>query len=1553
MRKNAFRLLIAFILCVGSHETFAQGTAFTYQGRLNNGGSPANGSYDLTFTMYATNSGGSVFIGPLTNSAVGVTNGLFTVPLDFGSGIFDGNPRWLEIGVRTNGSVSFTTLSPRQQLTPTPYAIFANTASQLTGNALQQADNEALLVANNTVHAATNTFVGTVNSIVQSATNTYMGTVTNIVTSQGYVTSSITNGLATTNDVDTATNNLLLTANANILSATNDALATATNSFLSINTAIPTTNGFVTATITNGLASTDFTLTTATNVAAALTNQLSFDASGTAAEATNAFNTGELVTATNNVLQTATNSFDAAGAALAATNNFVGTMNGTVLGATNNTLKTVTNLVNGATNNTLKTVTNLVNGATNNLLLTANANILSATNNALKTATNLFDAAGAALAATNAFASGELALSNLGDVVISSPVLDQMLKYNGSTWVNGNPNPVSAGAGIDFFTTGIPSDVPPYFVLSKAPFDAPELILTNVINNSLGAVEGAIISPTNMDVTTLDAGIWTFHGWGYANIGGHSQFVCVVYDRTADGIETPLFSATSGDIPTSLSQLDFSTVQQGFTLGATDRLVFKVFAQTQNTNDTTIYYYNFGTAHYSYIGTPLIIRHNDLSGLQGGTAGEYYHLSAAEYAAAISAAATNGTYPGMSVGTAVFATNVVSGVAITNAFITNSVFYGDGGGLTNIGGTIAVNMTNALNSFTGSNITYAGTLIGHSVGLTNAFTLFGGVDSFFQALISNTNTTANASSDWVAQSDNGNNSQYYVDLGINGSGYSANFWGTANDAYLYYQGAATNGGPGGNFWIGNNTTNGTVNWVTLGTSGYVTNLTITPTNAVFGVSVSGNGGGLTNLTAADTAIQSATNNALATATNSFDASGLALAATNAFASGELTAATNNLLLTANANILSATNNALKTATNSFDAVGAALAATNNFVGTVNSTVLGATNNLLSTANANILSATNNVLATATNSFDASGAAQAATNNFGNSVPVTMTNAANSFTGSFTGNGGGLINVSAATATNVAGIFANNYFVDCVNGNDTNNGSISFPWATLTNAEVKLPSGSTLHVASGNYFADNGVLNHFTFTNGITLVGNGINNTLITNILSIGNATTLKNASFYQIKPTAFGGQSIKNLIFDNITVGATNGIDCILLSFGAPVTNAIIRDSTFIGVWDVDRNLINATWDNNNIITLNDTYAANTSKGMHAHSPYASGFLTLNGGVVNINAVTTNTFFTMGNTNAFIYLDSNNPEVIRIYGTVFNHSQAVGANPVLAIYNPYNQTNIFGWYWDNGILTFVNGTNIYQPYNLGSFTGSGSGLTNLNYNNITNQPAIPTTNGFVTSSITNGLATTDYADSKTNGYPWGSLYDAAGAASSATNAFNTGELTTATNNLLTTANANILSATNNLLIVATNAANLVGRLPQYPQVQVATNAPFTRAVLTSPDGTNSAWSGNPIFTYTNVLAASNATVAVYATIRDTYIAFSTNGAITLTLSNSAPGLHFNVYLTQSPVTGNNTVNWFVGATNWDNGTAPTLTTNAGVYDSFTFAVGTNNVGAYVTGLGRK
>lgn len=124
--KLAIHGLLTIVLAITAQ---AQGTAFTYQGRLNDGPNPAGGIYDLRFAIYGVNTGGSVIAGPVTNVATDVSNGLFTITLDFGANVFTGADRWLEIGVRTNGGGAFTTLNPRQPITPTPYALYAKSVN--------------------------------------------------------------------------------------------------------------------------------------------------------------------------------------------------------------------------------------------------------------------------------------------------------------------------------------------------------------------------------------------------------------------------------------------------------------------------------------------------------------------------------------------------------------------------------------------------------------------------------------------------------------------------------------------------------------------------------------------------------------------------------------------------------------------------------------------------------------------------------------------------------------------------------------------------------------------------------------------------------------------------------------------------------------------------------------------------------------------------------------------------------------------------------------------------------------------------------------------------------------------------------------------------------------------------------------------------------------------------------------------------------------------------------------------------------------------------------
>src|SRR5436853_3989818 len=123
--------VLAFLLAATS--AFAQTSSVTYQGRLTDGGAAANGNYDLQFAVVDSLSGGTQIGSTQTLNTVAVSNGVFTVTLDFGANSFPGANRFLEISARLSGAGSFTLLTPRQPITATPYAVRSANASSADG----------------------------------------------------------------------------------------------------------------------------------------------------------------------------------------------------------------------------------------------------------------------------------------------------------------------------------------------------------------------------------------------------------------------------------------------------------------------------------------------------------------------------------------------------------------------------------------------------------------------------------------------------------------------------------------------------------------------------------------------------------------------------------------------------------------------------------------------------------------------------------------------------------------------------------------------------------------------------------------------------------------------------------------------------------------------------------------------------------------------------------------------------------------------------------------------------------------------------------------------------------------------------------------------------------------------------------------------------------------------------------------------------------------------------------------------------------------------------
>ena len=129
--RTARSFLASAVLCgLTALPALSQGTSFTYQGVLSQNGAPVNGSNDLTFTLYTAASGGSVVGTSNEVNDLVMTNGLFTVTLDFGATPFRGSERWLQIAARPGASTgAYTNLVPRQPITATPYAVYSASAA--------------------------------------------------------------------------------------------------------------------------------------------------------------------------------------------------------------------------------------------------------------------------------------------------------------------------------------------------------------------------------------------------------------------------------------------------------------------------------------------------------------------------------------------------------------------------------------------------------------------------------------------------------------------------------------------------------------------------------------------------------------------------------------------------------------------------------------------------------------------------------------------------------------------------------------------------------------------------------------------------------------------------------------------------------------------------------------------------------------------------------------------------------------------------------------------------------------------------------------------------------------------------------------------------------------------------------------------------------------------------------------------------------------------------------------------------------------------------------
>lgn len=189
--SSAHSLFTLICLMLWNVPAQAASTEFTYQGQLKASNALANGSYDLKFALFDAATAGNQIGSTVSTNGVAVGNGLFTVTLDFGTKAFSGPDRWLEISVQPTGGSGFITLSARQKLTATPYALaLPNLRTEYSQNGPSfQSANVIGGATNNTVAAnvtgaviagggATNGFPQTINANYSCIGGGYSNTVT-------------------------------------------------------------------------------------------------------------------------------------------------------------------------------------------------------------------------------------------------------------------------------------------------------------------------------------------------------------------------------------------------------------------------------------------------------------------------------------------------------------------------------------------------------------------------------------------------------------------------------------------------------------------------------------------------------------------------------------------------------------------------------------------------------------------------------------------------------------------------------------------------------------------------------------------------------------------------------------------------------------------------------------------------------------------------------------------------------------------------------------------------------------------------------------------------------------------------------------------------------------------------------------------------------------------------------------------------------------------------------------------------------------------------------
>lgn len=241
-------------------------------------------------------------------------------------------------------------------------------------------------------------------------------------------------------------------------------------------------------------------------------------------------------------------------------------------------------------------------------------------------------------ASTATFAFAGINVDELLDVDTGTPSEGNTLTFNSSMnkWVASAPQ-VAAGSAQWLYPWSASSTTnSAYLKLDYQPQSISEVSATVTVPSGTPVLIGTWIYDSEYGDTSVPAGEWTVDFFSSLDSTvGNTWITATVFARTSTGIETSLFTLTLPDVnSTSIVEQVKKTISQAYAVNATDKIGVKIYANTDAATPKTLTFYWGDATHYSRYSGPFIPRHNNLRGLQGGSAGEYYHLNQAKYNAA-------------------------------------------------------------------------------------------------------------------------------------------------------------------------------------------------------------------------------------------------------------------------------------------------------------------------------------------------------------------------------------------------------------------------------------------------------------------------------------------------------------------------------------------------------------------------------------------------------------------------------------------------------------------------------------------------------------------------------------------------------------------------------------------------------------------------------------------------------------------------------------------------------------------------------------------------------